>query len=346
MKFLPPVLLLVSLLFAGCSPLYLLQAAYEEGKILWRREPIDELLKRPDLDRETKEKFETVLAVRRFAKDRLKLRVDGSYSTYTKLDRSVLSYVLMAVPQTDLTPYQWWFFVVGHVPYKGYFSEEAATSEAESFQERGYDTLIRPVQTFSSLGWFDDPLLDHLLKYDKVTLAEVVLHELFHSTLFVSGAVGFNESLANFVGTRGAIDFTRERFGEGSLEHLQAVREWEEELRFARFINHAARSLRDLYQGDRSKEEKLRLREEVFSRSQEEWVANVTTKPASRYREYGRRKLNNAVIAHFLLYLGSFETFESLYQSKGKDLPGLIKLIIDSTQGSDEPLEAVKGLSP
>jgi hypothetical protein len=72
----------------------------------------------------------------------------------------------------------------------------------------------------------------------------------------------------------------------------------------------------------------------------------MTTKSASRYRGYGRQKLNNAVIAHFLIYLENFETFESLYQSKGKDLPGLIKLIIDSTQGSDEPLEAVKGLSP
>ena len=109
------------------------------------------------------------------------------------------------------------------MPYKAFFSEDAATAKARSFQGRGYDTFVRPVSAFSTLGWFDDPLLAHLMDLDKVTLVEVIFHELFHNTLFVPEAVDFNESLANFVGNRAAIVFLRERFGKKSSEHLRAL---------------------------------------------------------------------------------------------------------------------------
>ncbi len=193
------ICLLSALLFSGCSPAYILQAALEQGRILWRREPIESVLQRPELDPETKDKLRLVLAVREYARDTLKLNVGGSYASYSYVDRPVLSYVLTAAPKTDLAPYTWWFLFVGHVPYKGFFSEAAAKVEAESFHVQSYDTYIRAAPAFSTLGWFDDPLLAHLLKYDRVTLAEVIFHELLHSTLFVKGAVDFNESLANFV---------------------------------------------------------------------------------------------------------------------------------------------------
>jgi len=146
------VLLLFLVLLAGCSPFYVIRAAYEEGKILWKREPIEELLKNPDLDTQTREKFELVLAIRVYARDELKLRVKGSYAAYSHLDRPVLSYVLIAAPQTSLEPYTWWFPIVGRVPYKGFFSQAKAESKATGFQQRGYDTTIRPVSAFQHPG--------------------------------------------------------------------------------------------------------------------------------------------------------------------------------------------------
>ena len=338
------VFLLLLVLLSGCSPFYVIRAAYEEGKILWRREPIEELLKNPDLDTKTREKFELVLAVRVYARDELKLRVKGSYAAYSHLDRPVLSYVLTAAPQTSLEPYTWWFPFVGHVPYKGFFSEGDAESKANGFQRKGYDTYIRTVSAFSTLGWFDDPLLDHLLRLDKVNLAEVIFHELFHNTLFVVGSVDFNESLANFFGNRAGIIFFRDRYGEGSPEHLQATRAWEEEIKFATFITRVARSLEALYQKNLSKEEKLRLRQGIFSSSQREWARMVAEKTKHQYRGYGGQEVNNAVIAHHLLYLGGLELFESLYQAKGKDLVRLLDSIRESIKGGEAPFEAVKQL--
>ncbi|MCZ6452043.1 MAG: aminopeptidase [Deltaproteobacteria bacterium] len=343
-KVLPSFLLLSLVWLSGCSPIYILRAAYEEGKILWRRESIEQVLERHDLDPETREKFRTVLAVREYGRDKLQLKVGGSYATYSYLDRPVLSYVLMAVPQTDLDPYTWWFLVVGRVPYKGFFSEEEAGLEADRFRGQGYDTTIRSVQAFSTLGWFDDPLLAHLLKFDKVTLAEVLFHELFHNTLFLSGAVDFNESLANFVGNRAAVIFFRDLYGEDSPEYLQAVQAWEEELEFSTFINRVATSLRDLYRGDLPKDEKLRLRQEIFSRSQEEWARAVRDRPTHQYRGYSQQEVNNAVIAHYILYLGGLELFESLYQAEGRKLSRLLELIRESVQDSEAPFEAIRGL--
>ena len=126
--------------------------------------------------------------MRDYARDVLKLNVGGSYSSYSYVDRPDLTYVVLAAPKTELKPYTWWFLIVGRVPYKGYFSKADAEAEIERLKADGYDTNLRTSAAFSTLGWFDDPLLSHLLKYDKVALAEVVFHELFHNTLYLKGA--------------------------------------------------------------------------------------------------------------------------------------------------------------
>jgi len=338
------VWLLAVPLLSGCSPLYILQAAYEQGKILWRRQPIEIALQRNDLDPDTREKFKLVLAVRDYARDALKLRVRGSYATYSYVDRPALSHVLMAVPKTDLDPYTWWFLFVGRVPYKGFFSLEGAKAEAERFQALGYDTYLRTAPAYSTLGWFDDPLMLHLLKYDKVSLVELIFHELLHSTLFVSGAVDFNESLANFVGHRAAILFFRDRRGEASSEYLRAVQAWKEELEFSVFIAGVANALRELYGSDLPLEEKLRLREEIFSRSKEDWSRQIAGRPAHRYAGYSKMEVNNAVIAHYLLYLRDLALFESVYEARGEDLARMVALIQESLQDSGDPFEAVREL--
>ena len=329
---------------SGCSPFYVMRAAYEEGKILWRREPIANFIERPDIAADTKEKLALVLAVREYAKNPLKLNVGRSYSTYSYVDRPELTYILTAAPKTELKPYTWWFLVVGRVPYKGYFSREEAETAAEELRAEGYDTNVRTSAAFSTLGWFNDPLLGHLLKYDKVTLAEVVFHELFHSTLYVKGAGNFNESVANFVGGRAAIDFFRDKFGEGSAEHQRAVRNWEAELEFSGFIERFAGALTELYTRNIPYEDKLRLREAVFSQFKNEWADRLASRSTHRFRGFAYQPMNNAVIIHYLLYLRNLEIFESIYQAEGQNLVRTIAVIRDAVEKGGEPFEQVRGL--
>jgi predicted aminopeptidase len=328
----------------GCSPIYVLRAAYEEGKILWRREPITDYLQKPEVSADNQEKLKLVLALREYARDVLDLNVGGSYSSYSYVDRPDLSYILTAAPRTELKPYTWWFLFVGRVPYKGYFSKQDAEGAAAELQADGYDTNIRSTAAFSTLGWFDDPMLSHLLRYDKVTLAEVVLHELFHNTLYIKGAGAFNESSANFVGGRGAIDFFRNKFGEGSAEHRRALQAWDEELEFSAFIEQLAAKLTSLYDKDIRLEEKLRDREKVFTRGKEQWAQLVARQPSHRFRNFPKQPLNNAVMIHYLLYMKELRLFQALYEAQGMDLNKTISVLREAVANGGEPFEAVRGI--
>ena len=328
----------------GCSPLYVMRAAYEEGKILWRREPIVSFLDRPNLESDTREKLRMVLAVREYARDVLKLNVGGSYASYSYVDRPDLSYILTAAPKTALEPYTWWFLIVGRVPYKGYFSRDEAEGAAERLRARGYDTNIRTTAAFSTLGWFDDPLLAHLLKYDKVVLADVVLHELFHNTLYVKGAGNFNESVATFVGGRGAIVFFRDRLGPKSAEYQRALQAWRDELEFSAYLEEVAATLETLYAQDIAYEDKLRLREEVFARAKNAWRARTEDRPQNRFRRFAEQTLNNAVLIQYLLYFRNLELFEALYHKMDGDLVETIAAIRKAVSNGREPFAAVRAL--
>jgi predicted aminopeptidase len=336
------VALMLSSMLSGCSPIYFLRAAYEEGRILWRRQPITDFLATPDLHNDTKEKLTTVLAVRDYAQNVLNLNVAGSYASYSYVDRPDLTYVVIAAPQTELRPYTWWFLVVGHVPYKGFFSKSEAQSEAERLDKQGYDTTIRTSAAFSTLGWFDDPLLSHLLRFDKIALSEVVFHELFHNTLYIKGAGAFNESAANFIGHRATIDFFGQRFGDESAEHRRAVQLWQEELEFAEFIEDLIIDLSGLYRRNIAKQDKLRLRNEVFARSQSEWARRIAARPAHRFRGFSQQPLNNAVLMHYGVYLNNLQLFESLYELEGRNLVRTIAALERSTQNGGEPFGALR----
>ncbi len=329
---------------AGCSPIYVLRAAYEEGKILWRREPIADYLRKPELSSETGDKLKLVLAVREYARDKLDMKVGGSYSSYSYVDRPDLSYILTAAPKTRLEPYTWWFLIVGRVPYKGYFSRADAEAAAAELQAEGYDTSIRPTAAFSTLGWFDDPLLAHLLRYDKVTLADVVFHELFHNTLYIPGAGAFNESLANFVGGRAAIDFFREKFGDDSLEHRRALASWDEQLEFSAFLAELVDELTKLYGMDIPLEDKLREREGIFARAQRVWARRAARMASQRHQNFSKQPLNNAVMIHYLLYTKELRLFDKLYEAQGRDLKKTTGAIRDAVSRGGEPFEAVRNL--
>jgi len=329
---------------SACSPIYVLRAAYEEGKILWRRQPIDDYIRQPGLKGDTEEKLKIVLAVREYARDALKFNVGGSYASYSYVDRPDLTYIVVAAPKTELRPYTWWFLIVGSVPYKGYFSKQDAEAEIAYLESQGYDTNLRTSAAFSTLGWFDDPLLSHLLRYDTVVLSEIVFHELFHNTLYINGAGAFNESAANFVGHRAAIEFFRAKFGAESQEYQRAVQAWDEEREFGSFVADLAKTLTELYARDISRADKLRLREEVFARGKAEWAQRISGRAHPRYRSFSQQPLNNAVLMHYLVYLSDLGLFESLYQRSGQSLVKSVEMLKRAAEEGGEPFDAVRRL--
>lgn len=324
---------------SACSPLYVLRAGYEEARILWHRQPIRAVLQDCDLiDAPIQDKLRLVLRVRAFAERELGFRVGESYTSISRLPTPPTIFVVSAAPRTRLEPYMWWFPIVGRVAYKGFFSAEAAGAEARRLQAAGFDTATRTAAAFSTLGWFADPLLPHLLEYDAPALANVVLHELFHNTFYVAGETAFNESLANFAGHRGAIAyFTREH--GAAHEHTHAANAvWRAELAAAEFFARVRVRLDALYAAALSEAEKLERRAAVFARIRAEFESLTGTAIA----DFRTGAINNAVVLQYLTYLTDLHVFERAYRQNGRDLPRTLEAIRTTAAESAQPFEAVR----
>src|SRR5579871_3979453 len=175
------VLLLVAWLALSPTGRYLVRAAWAEGSILARRRSIEAMVADPATSAETAAKLRLVLAARAFAADSIHLRTRESFTTYTQLDRDTLVLVLSGAYPDRLAPYTWWFPIVGRVPYKGFFEFGAARSAERELASRGFDVYLRPSPAFSTLGFFNDPLLSTSLRADTIDLANTVIHELTHN---------------------------------------------------------------------------------------------------------------------------------------------------------------------
>ena len=210
---------------------YLVRAGWEEARMLLRRERIETLVADSATAPAVRERLRLVLDARRFAADSIGLKTGESFTTYSQLDGDTLVLVLSGAWRDTLRPYTWWFPIVGRVPYKGFFDFGAARAAADDLAARGFDTYLRPAAAFSTLGWFNDPLLSTTLRLDTLDLANTVIHEVTHNTFYAKGEAVFNESFANFVGARGAAWFFRSR---GQLAAAaRADDDWADEKRVA-----------------------------------------------------------------------------------------------------------------
>jgi predicted aminopeptidase len=319
---------------SGCATGYVLRAAYEEARLLWRREPIAELLQSDELDPATRDKLELVLAARRFAADELGLAVGGSYTTFARVDAAQIIHAVSAAPRDKLVPYTWWFPIVGRVPYRGYFDRADAEALAAELARQGYDTLVRPAVAFSTLGWFDDPLLSTLLRADEAQLAETVLHELTHNTLYVPGHAAFNESFATFVGLRGAAAFFTAR-AEPERAALSEQR-WGDALQFSRFLAAAIARLDAAYAAGIDPA----ARQALFDDLQAQYRALPWA--TDSHAAFARAPLNNAVILHERLYADRLDAFAAVLQAHDGDLRAAIAAIIDRGRTADDPFAALR----
>jgi predicted aminopeptidase len=303
-------------LLAACSPSYVGRAAYEEARMLWRRQPIEELLVDPALTPAERKKLELVLEVRSFAEKEVGLRVRGSYRSVSKVDAGAIVYMLTAARRDRLESYTWWFPFVGRVPYQGFFSREAATASGRSLEEKGYDTYVRPAIAFSTLGWFDDPVPSTLLERDAETLAEVIFHELFHATLFVPGEIAFNESAANFVGSRAAVEFFCVAERRTPKECDQAVGEWQDAVAMSRFLSTALERLEAFYS---TKPDRIALeegRKRGFAEIREAFKGLKFQRGS--YAGFTSQTLNNASLLQDRMYFRDLEFFDELYRQRGR----------------------------
>jgi predicted aminopeptidase len=334
----------------ACSPVYVVRAGIAEVGILRARRPIHEVLNDPAVSADTRAKLAYVVEARRFAAEELGIDVGDSYTMYTELERDTLAMVVSAAYKDRLQPKTWWFPIVGHVPYKGHFSLQAALDEEEGLQRDGLDTLVRPTSAFSTLGWFNDPVLSTALRTDEVEVVTTVLHELAHQHLFVSGHVGFNESFATFAGRVGAMRFfcTREGSGPESVKCARAQERWRDVQRFSRYLGSWVPDLEALYADpELGFIQKVSRREDIFDVARARFDADLTpTLETLSFASFREAPLNNATLLSRVRYYDRLPAFEAFLESHDGDLVAALEDLRARAGEVDDPFELLPIIDP
>jgi len=344
------LLLPACIMLSGCYTL-------KQGTILLgylsRAVPLESLLE-ADADEAEKEKnrhfVELVQDIRRFATEELGLKMSKNYTRYVQLDRDYLAAVVSASAADSFTSHEWKYPIVGAMPYKGFFKVEDARKERIKLEKKNLDVWIRGVEAFSTLGWFKDPLYSYMRDYAPNRLADLIIHESLHATVFIKGQVQFNEELAEFVGSEGARLYIASRFGVDSEEYLSMFSADENNQRYVDFIRELIEELQTLYESDLSREEKLREKELIIANAKERFNAEYESRFTNeQYRYFSDLPVNNAYLELYRLYHAEDNYLAGLYEKSGKELPAFIaaaKSMPKKGPAGRERLEKALGLNP
>lgn len=333
-------MLALGLILLVATPLgrYLLRAGYEEARILAARKEIATLVADTTLDPLTRGKLQLVLEARAFAEDALGLPAGRSFTLFTQLESDTLVLVLSGAKPDALEPVLWRFPLVGRLPYKGFFRLEEALAAQQALRERGFDTYLRPAPAFSTLGWFNDPLLSTTLAQDSVDLVNTVIHELTHNRYFAAGEATFNESFATFVGARGAEAFFLAR-GD-SLRARRAAARWADDRSLAALwaqLHGTLDSTFVAHPGDSLRERRIALRDSIYADARRVLVDSVAPTwrtIAPRYAEMVA--LDNAALLARRVYLTDIEPFEAEWTRQGRELRRTIDTLIARHRAKDD----------
>jgi predicted aminopeptidase len=264
--------------------------------------------------------------IRAFAMGELGLKQSKNYTRYVAIDRDYLAAIVSACSPVAFERHTWWFPVVGRVPYKGFFNAEDARKEAAQLRDKGLDVWVRPVDAFSTLGFFRDPLYSYMTAYPVRRLADLIIHELVHATIYIKSDAEFNERLAEFIGKEGARRYIERYYGADSDEYRAIDAENAGNRAFVAFVQSIIKDLDAVYgDGALSREEKGTRKAAIITAAQEDFAARYDELfDTENYRGFSTMQINNAYLDLYRLYNEEDSYFEDIYNSMGRDLPAFI----------------------
>jgi len=314
------IVLIAMLAMHGC---YYVQALRGHTELMNRRRPAAEVIADPGVPESLRKKLSVLQEARNFAVDVMLLPDNGSYRSYAELDRDYVVWNVFAAPEFSLEPKTWCFPVAGCVAYRGYFQEAAARKFAERLEASGYDVAVGGVAAYSTLGKFDDPILNTMMRWSDVDVVATMFHELAHQKLYIKGDSAFNESFATAVADIGVARWLART---GEPERLRSYEGYRELRRSMLVLVAGARDdLERLYRElparaneaelDRARERKREILDGLSS-SAERLVASA----GGKVRNWLAAPLNNADLVPVGLYEGHVAAFRAMYVSCGDAL--------------------------
>jgi len=311
--------LLLAVCLNGCSTFdYYRHLASGQLELLRRREPVAALVADPARDPMLRQRLAQAQAARTFASARLGLPDNASYRLYADLGRPYVVWNLFATGEFSVEPLSHCFPIAGCVAYRGFYQLGRARGAAALLRQQGLDTYVGPVEAYSTLGWFADPILAGMLRHGDDELAALIFHELAHQRLYVAGDTAFNESFASFVEREGLRQWRASR-GLPPPDERRARRGEQ----FVRLVLDSRERLQALYASGLPADEMRRrkaaefdaLRRRYRSLRDGEWQGE------RRYDAWIEGPLNNAKLLPFGLYDGWLPAFAEMFRRAGQDWP-------------------------
>ena len=230
-------------------------------------------------------------------------------------------------------------------PYKGFYEKADARREADRLEKRGLDVWIRRVDGFSTLGLLSDPIYSFMTDYSLYALADLIIHEQTHATIFIKNQIQFNEELATFVGREGALTFLRDRYGTDSSAYTQALAGLEDWRVFGDRMIDLHDQLKRLYSLEAERETALAEKHRIVGQFNRRLITEAPELfRTDRFRSFKGIPANNAYIMSFVRYNQDLELFYSLYEANGRDIRSTVDVLKRLKKTKRPPKQALKQL--
>jgi predicted aminopeptidase len=317
------IVALIAVPIGGC---YELQAARGQAALLQRREPIAAVIANPATPPAARAQLQLVSSMRDFASRELGLPDNGSYRSYADIGRRYVVWNVFAAPEFSVEAHQWCYPLVGCVAYRGYFAERDARAFAARLRAQGLDVAIRGVAAYSTLGHFDDPVLNTMLGWRDVELAAIVFHELTHQLLYVPDDAAFNEALATLVEEEGVRRWLLAQGRDRDLSDYTATQRRYGQL--IELLQDTRNDLRTVYASGVDRTAMLEHKRAVFAalraayrRLQTGWGGDKS------FDAWFDDELNNAQLVPIAIYHGCLPGFRRELAAAQGDLPAFYRRV-------------------
>jgi predicted aminopeptidase len=346
-------LLKAALLFGSCYILcscqlgYFLKSGAGQVQILTSGIAIEKAINDSQTSADDKQKLILSQEAIKFAQSELHLKASKNYTSFVKLDRPYVTYVVSAAPKWEFKHHLFKYPIVGSMPYKGFFKEQDAKEEAEQWKKQNFDVYLRGVSAYSTLGWFNDPLLSSMLRYSDHDLVNTIIHETVHATLYIKNSADFNERLATFVGNIGTEKFYLAKEGDNSPTVKKIKEENSDDMIFSKFITEEIGKLETYYKTLPAESKIEEHRNLKFKEIQARFISEIQPKLLHGYKGFESREINNAYLLIFKTYMQDLSDFEELYDLSGKDMQRFLQNCkdLESHQNPEQGLkELIKAL--
>ena len=288
--------------------------------VLFDAQPIARFLNDKNYPDSLKSKIKLIQEIRKFAFDSLGIKYSPNYTTMYEQHGKPILWRLTACEPFELKAKEWDFPLLGTFSYKGYFDTTKAAVAVNELTKANYDVDLGEVSGWSTLGWFQDPILSEMLYKNEGNLANLIIHELTHGTLYVKNNVEYNENLASFVGDQGALRFLKYKYGVNSAPYLEYVNFKIDYKKFVAVVLKASLKLDTVYKAfpkkmSRGQKQKVKLQ---FIADFKKSFDTITFKKPHRFKRSIQEDafLNNNFFLHFVRYRVQQDTFEHEFETK------------------------------